>query len=125
MVSRVIPVDAFDLVVFGGTGDLAKRKILPALFRRFCSGQMEENSRIIGAARSDLGRDEYRQLVAEAINDYNTTTKCELGTLEAFLEQIDYVHVDARGDEGWQELADLMQPGKVRAFYFSVGPAFS
>ncbi len=122
MVSRVIPVDAFDLVVFGGTGDLAKRKILPALFRRFCSGQMEENSRIIGAARSDLGRDEYRQLVAEAINDYNTTTKCELGTLEAFLERIDYVHVDARGDEGWQALADLMQPGKVRAFYFSVGP---
>ncbi|MBS07182.1 MAG: hypothetical protein CMH09_08450, partial [Marinovum sp.] len=35
MVSRVIPVKAFDLVVFGGTGDLARRKILPSLFRRF------------------------------------------------------------------------------------------
>ena len=31
MVSRVIPVDPFDLVIFGGTGDLARRKILPAL----------------------------------------------------------------------------------------------
>ncbi|MFT7448290.1 MAG: glucose-6-phosphate 1-dehydrogenase [Glaciecola sp.] len=40
MVSRVIPVDPFDLVIFGGTGDLARRKILPGLFRRFCSGQM-------------------------------------------------------------------------------------
>ena len=54
MVSRVIPVDPFDLVVFGGTGDLARRKILPALFRRFCAGQMGANSRIIGAARTDM-----------------------------------------------------------------------
>ena len=40
MVSRVIPVEAFDLVIFGGTGDLARRKVLPGLFRRFCAGQM-------------------------------------------------------------------------------------
>ena len=40
MVSRVIPVDAFDLVIFGGTGDLARRKILPGLYRRFLAGQM-------------------------------------------------------------------------------------
>ena len=35
MVSRVIPVDTFDLVLFGATGDLARRKILPGLFHRF------------------------------------------------------------------------------------------
>jgi len=52
MVSRVIPVDPFDLVIFGGTGDLARRKILPALFRRFCDGQMPREARIIGAART-------------------------------------------------------------------------
>ena len=40
MVSRVIPVGVFDLVIFGGTGDLARRKILPGLYRRFCAGQM-------------------------------------------------------------------------------------
>ena len=123
MVSRVIPVEPFDLVVFGGTGDLARRKILPALFRRFCSGQMEENSRIIGAARSDHSQDEYRQMVAEAIAEFNTTSHCEAGTLDAFLDRIDYVHVDAKGEEGWKTLADLMQPGKVRAFYFSVAPS--
>ena len=39
MVSRIIPVETFDLVIFGGTGDLARRKILPALFKRYCSGQ--------------------------------------------------------------------------------------
>ena len=56
MVSRVIPVDPFDLVVFGGTGDLARRKILPALYRRFVAGQMPPDARIIGAARSELER---------------------------------------------------------------------
>ena len=56
MVSRVIPVDPFDLVIFGGTGDLARRKILPGLFRRFCAGQMPDTSRIIGAARTEMDK---------------------------------------------------------------------
>ena len=49
MVSRVIPVDVFDLVIFGATGDLARRKILPGLYRRFQSGQMPEDSFYYGA----------------------------------------------------------------------------
>ena len=40
MALRVIPVDPFDLVIFGATGDLARRKILPGLYRRFLAGQM-------------------------------------------------------------------------------------
>ena len=60
MVSRVIPVAPFDLVIFGGTGDLARRKILPGLFRRFCAGQMPRDARVIGAARSDMDADGYR-----------------------------------------------------------------
>ena len=54
MVARVIPVDDFDLVIFGGTGDLARRKILPGLFHRFVAGQMPPTSRVIGAARADI-----------------------------------------------------------------------
>ncbi|MGA1235150.1 MAG: glucose-6-phosphate dehydrogenase, partial [Lutimaribacter sp.] len=49
MVSRVIPVEPFDLVIFGGTGDLAQRKILPALYRRFRAGQIPQGARVIGA----------------------------------------------------------------------------
>ena len=60
MASRVIPVDPFDLVIFGGTGDLARRKILPGLFRRYCAGQMPAEARIIGAARSEMSNTEYR-----------------------------------------------------------------
>ena len=63
MVSRVIPVEDFDLVIFGGTGDLARRKILPGLFRRFRASQMPETSRLIGAARSDMPREDYQKLM--------------------------------------------------------------
>ncbi len=70
MVSRVIPVEVFDLVIFGATGDLARRKILPGLFRRFVAGQMPEDSRIIGAARADLSDDDFRTQVAGALEEF-------------------------------------------------------
>jgi glucose-6-phosphate 1-dehydrogenase len=124
MVSRVIPVDAFDLVIFGGTGDLARRKILPGLFRRYCAGQMPSNSRIVGAARSKLDGDGYRAFVTEAIHEFGGGRSCEDGTLESFLKQLDYVSIDARGEAGWDELADKIKDSKlVRAYYFSVGPS--
>ena len=124
MVSRVIPVDAFDLVIFGGTGDLARRKILPGLFRRYCAGQMPANARIVGAARSDMDGDGYRAFVAEAIRDFGGGRSCDDGILDAFLKQLDYVPIDARGDAGWEELADKIKDSKlVRAYYFSVGPS--
>ena len=50
MSSQIIPVDPFDYVVFGGTGDLSERKLLPALFRRQAAGQLSEPTRIIGAS---------------------------------------------------------------------------
>ena len=124
MVSRVIPVDAFDLVIFGGTGDLARRKILPGLFRRYCAGQMPSNSRIVGAARSKLDGDGYRAFVTEAIHEFGGGRSCDDGTLESFLNQLDYVSIDARGEAGWDELADKIKDSKlVRAYYFSVGPS--
>ncbi|SMC42957.1 glucose-6-phosphate dehydrogenase [Primorskyibacter flagellatus] len=123
MVSRVIPVDPFDLVIFGGTGDLARRKILPGLFRRFCAGQMPEEARIIGAARSDMDDAAYRKLIADAIKEFGNGFTFEAATLNAFLERIGYVAVDATGTDGWAELAGRMRDGTVRAFYFSVGPS--
>ena len=123
MVSRVIPVDPFDLVIFGGTGDLARRKILPGLFRRFCSGQMPDDARVIGAARSEMTRDEYRAYVAEAIREFGGGKSCENGTLEAFQTRLEYVTIDAKGDDGWAEMVKLMDGRDVvRAFYFSVAP---
>ena len=123
MVSRVIPVDVFDLVIFGGTGDLARRKILPGLYRRFLAGQMPENSRIIGAARTDLTDAAYRTQVAEAIAEFVPKARQDAAIIAQFVDRIYYVAIDAQGTNGWDKLRALMRENVVRAFYFSVAPA--
>jgi len=126
MASRVIPVDPFDLVIFGGTGDLARRKILPALYRRFVAGQIEGDVRLIGAARREMGAEAYREMVRGILHDVcRDVSESGAGDapLEAFLEMIDYVTVDARGSTGWDALAARLREDRIRAFYFSVTPA--
>lgn len=123
MVSRVIPVDPFDVVVFGATGDLSTRKILPALYRRFFAGQIPPEARIIGAARTDLDAEGFRALTRTAIAEHVGAAKRDPDQIEAFLRCVDYVPVDATGTSGWQELKALIRPGVVNAFYFSVAPS--
>ncbi|MBT4872936.1 MAG: glucose-6-phosphate dehydrogenase [Marinovum sp.] len=122
MVSRVIPVEPFDLVIFGGTGDLARRKILPGLFRRFIAGQMPQDAQIIGAARAEYDADGYRQFIKQSLFEFGPKDVPNDVT-EAFLSGLDYVAIDAKGTNGWPELAAKMRDGHVRAFYFSVAPA--
>lgn len=123
MVSRVIPVEVFDLVIFGGTGDLARRKILPGLYRRFMSGQMTADSQIIGAARADLTEDAFREQVRAALAEFVPKARQDQAVIEAFLQRIGYVSIDATGTGGWAGLKAMMRAGVVRAFYFSVAPS--
>ena len=122
MVSRVIPVAPFDLVIFGGTGDLARRKILPGLFRRYCAGQIGNQTHIIGAARNGMDSAAYREFVRKAIAEFDGDEGCDMGKLDDFLGLLSYVTMDARGDTGWKKLAGMLTSDRIRAFYFSVGP---
>ncbi|NRB03425.1 MAG: glucose-6-phosphate dehydrogenase [Rhodobacteraceae bacterium] len=123
MVSRVIPVDTFDLVIFGVTGDLARRKILPGLFRRFVMQQAPKDSRIIGAARSEMTQDEFAALVRSAIEEFVPGAADKKKDLDEFLKVLRYVSIDASGDKGWRALNGHLRPDVVRAFYLSVSPS--
>jgi len=123
MVSRVIPVDPFDLVIFGGTGDLARRKILPGLFRRYLAGQMPPEARVIGAARSEMESAEYRAFVREAVEEFIPGHERDPERLEAFLSRLDYVAIDAKGTGGWEKLRSLVRQELINAYYFSVAPS--
>jgi glucose-6-phosphate 1-dehydrogenase len=123
MVSRVIPVDEFDLVIFGATGDLARRKILPGLYRRYFAGQMPEGARIIGAARSEMDETEFRDLVRAAIEEFVGASKKDAAQIDAFVETLTYVAIDATGDGGWSQLKSLVRQDVIQAFYFSVAPS--
>lgn len=122
MVSRVIPVDPFDLVIFGATGDLSTRKILPGLYRRDLAGQLPEAARIVCVARSAHDDDSWREVVRRALEDHVDAARRDAAAIDRFLRRLSYVVLDARGDGGWPDLAARMRPDVVHAYYFSVGP---
>ena len=118
----------FDLVVFGGTGDLARRKLYPALFRRFLDGQFDGagGARVVGASRQPLDRAGFQDLVAKALLEFAPR---QAGAVDAepvrrFLDLVDYVAVDAAGDKGWDALARALgdDTDRVRAFYLATAP---
>ncbi|MXN66881.1 glucose-6-phosphate dehydrogenase [Stappia sp. GBMRC 2046] len=124
MASRVIEVDPFDLIVFGATGDLAHRKLLPALYHRDCDGQLPDEARIIACARRDLEPGKYREWAEESVREH--VGDLDETVFKRFLERIDYLAVDAGADKGWQDLAGVLaeRPDVVRAFYLAVSPDF-
>jgi glucose-6-phosphate 1-dehydrogenase len=123
--SQIIPVDPFDYVVFGGTGDLAERKLLPALYHRQLAGQLTDPTRIIGASRAAMDHDGYRSFARDALKQHLKPGEYAEDEINRFLERLFYVSVDARSDQGWDELKGLLDEGRdrVRAFYLAVGPA--
>jgi glucose-6-phosphate 1-dehydrogenase len=124
MTARIIPVDIFDLVVFGATGDLSQRKLLPALFLRDVSGQIPPGARIFGASRRKLADDEFRTFAREAIEAHVPKEERSAEAVRRFLDRIGYVTVDAAQDEGWPELERRLETGRgrIRVFYLAVGP---
>ena len=124
MVSKIIPVEIFDLVIFGATGDLARRKIFPALFRRFIAGQILEQSRITGASRKELSQQEFHTLVTTAIHEFVPKDLYDSQQLAAFCQMLDYRCVDLCNDNGWAELAEFLDQDSrpIRTFYLSISP---
>ncbi|KGF68940.1 glucose-6-phosphate dehydrogenase [Hoeflea sp. BAL378] len=123
--SQIIPVDPFDYVVFGGTGDLAERKLLPALYHRQLAGQLTNPTRIIGASRSEMDHDAYRAFARDALKQHLKNDELNENDVQEFLGRLFYVAVDAKSDRGWNELKALLDEGedRVRAFYLAVAPA--
>ncbi|MEN9895841.1 MAG: hypothetical protein RIR97_1693 [Pseudomonadota bacterium] len=125
MSSQIIPVEPFDYVVFGGTGDLAERKLLPALYHRQLAGQLTEPTRIIGASRSELSHEAYRAFAEAALKEFLKADEYQDAEVARFLARLYYVSVDATSEKGWDDLKKLLDEGKdrVRAFYLAVAPA--
>ncbi|GBD47320.1 glucose-6-phosphate dehydrogenase [Methylopila sp. Yamaguchi] len=124
MTSRIVAVDPFDLVVFGGTGDLAHRKLFPALYRRDHDGQLTEPTRIVGVSRKDHTDESFRAEVKEALQTFVPADELDKPTLKRFLARIRYVTVEAAGEAGWADLKTLIADGldRVRAFYLATSP---
>ena len=126
MTSKIIPVEPFDYVLFGGTGDLAQRKLLPALYQRDHDGQLPEGARFIAASRGEYSQEAYQKFAHDALRKHVDHDRRSEESLQRFLARLDYVQNDVQSDDGWDVLKaklDESGPDKIRAYYLAVGPS--
>ncbi|MFT9015286.1 MAG: glucose-6-phosphate dehydrogenase [Acetobacter sp.] len=116
---------AFDFVIFGATGDLTRRKLLPAFLRRFVAREFGADARIICVARTPHGNDDFRSNVQQDLREFAPDTARDEDTLHAFLGLLTYVTLDAtQPDADWQAIkAALPDTERTRVFYLATGPA--
>ncbi len=124
MTTRIIPVDIFDIVVFGATGDLAKRKLIPALFHRDEQGQLPPEARIIGSSRRAMSTDAFKAFALAAIEKHVAASERKAEVTKRFLARLSYVAAEPDIDDGWPLLAQSLkgQESRIRVFYLAVGP---
>jgi glucose-6-phosphate 1-dehydrogenase len=121
--AKIIPVEPFDLVVFGGTGDLARRKLMPGLYYRDCDGQLPSECRIIGVARSDLSGPAYATQIEAALRRHIAAADLDEACLERFLARLDYVSLDAQDPQAWANLAAALGArDRVSVYYLATSP---
>jgi glucose-6-phosphate 1-dehydrogenase len=125
-----LPVHPTTLVIFGATGDLAKRKLLPALYNLAHEGALPERFHLVGVSRSDMPHADYREMALEAIRQFSRRQPDE-AVLEKLLEQVRYVpgtFDDASVFEALSGTLDefdgIAGQRMNRCFYLSTAPQF-
>jgi len=123
--ARFIPVDPFDLIIFGGTGDLALRKLLPALYHRDRDGQLPADSRVIALGRSRMSEEAYLDRVEEALRQNLKAGEFEEEGWRTFRARLTYTGADALDHDSWGSLRDLLRSRRegIRVFYLATAPA--
>ncbi len=122
--AKFVPVEPFDIVIFGGTGDLSRRKLLPALYHRWLDGQIPPSSVIIGTARSPMDHAAYRELARTAC-EAASGQSWDAAAWTDFEKILHYATIDAT-DPGadWPALRSLLTPDdkRPRVFYLATSP---
>jgi len=95
------------LLLFGATGDLSRRKLLPSLCALDADGLLPEELRIIGTARSDLDTHGFRDMARKALEEHLPSER--RGSLARFLNRLTYQPLDATTSEGFDALAKTVK----------------
>ncbi len=100
---------SFDLVLFGGTGDLAWRKLMPALFQAFRHGTLPEGGRIIGVARDDLSDAQYRTLIRSRFDEVDLSKRPSPEEFDRFAALLHFLRMDLSKPQDFQRLAATLR----------------
>jgi glucose-6-phosphate 1-dehydrogenase len=125
-----LPIHPTTLVIFGATGDLAHRKLLPALYNLAHEGALPERFHLVGVSRSDHEHEEFKQMAREAITQFSRRD-CNDDVLDKLLEDVRYVPGLFDDASVYETLAGTLDEFDQaaglrmnRCFYLSTAPAF-
>jgi glucose-6-phosphate 1-dehydrogenase len=125
-----LPVRNTALVIFGATGDLAQRKLLPALYNLAHEGALPERFHLVGIARSDMSDDDYREQAVDAIKRFSRR-ETDDAVLEKLLEDLRYIPGSFDQDDVYSRMREILEgfdedAGEPfnRCFYLSTAPSF-
>lgn len=119
------------IVIFGGTGDLAKRKLIPAFYNLYLEGFMPEDFAIIGLGRSEFNDEQYRKRLEEGVAEFSRTGKPDAEKWKKFKESIVYCQSNINEEASYDKIAGVIKGFDTkfgtrsnRLFYLSVAPQF-
>ncbi len=112
------------IIIFGASGDLTKRKLIPALFNKYKKGKLEGDFNIVGVSRTEYSHDDFRKQMQEGVQEFSKDY--DDSTWEEFSPKIWYIAADASLVKGFDELKKGLkevEDGNVnRLYYLSVAP---
>ena len=116
---------SFDLVLFGGTGDLAWRKLMPALFQAFRHGTLPEGGRIIGVARDLLSDQQYRALIRSRFDEVELAKRPSAEEFDRFAAMLRFIRMDLSRPADYAQLAATLRERNADTvvMYLATAPA--
>ena len=117
--------------IFGGTGDLAARKLIPALYNMYLDNYMPKEFTIVGLGRTEYKNEAFRDILLEGINKFSRSGKAKADKWKAFSENIIYLQSDATKEKTYKDLEAIIaerdqkwsEPATL-IHYLSVAPQF-
>lgn len=99
--------DPFIMVIFGASGDLTSRKLLPALFKLYCRELMPDNFAILGVSRTAFSDETYRDRQQKLL-EASVSTSSEKGKISLFFAHIHYLRMDTKDAKSYDLLSDRL-----------------
>lgn len=111
------------MIIFGGAGDLAMRKLLPALYMAHLHGNLPTSTRIIASGRQAYSRGDYIAFVESNSRPFISESNFDAASWNGFLALLEYAALDVQQDADFNALAKLSRTGAERVFYLATAPA--